>query len=159
MIHRRGPWRSFEAVEFATLTWVDWFNHLERPHYHAYTTDMTLGRIGWLMSWLSVIALILTVAMPQRVMAVPMTVMMQTTHCADCPDDAPVPGKVTGDHAKALPCGPSMCVGALAAVLPAPDVVNATVWQPTVYAPGPLAGPSGWPLAPDPIPPRPPVQV
>ena len=26
-IHRRGPWRSFEAVEFATLEWVDWFNH------------------------------------------------------------------------------------------------------------------------------------
>ncbi|GAB5374621.1 MAG: hypothetical protein AcusKO_10830 [Acuticoccus sp.] len=27
IIHRRGPWRSFEAVEFATLAWVDWFNH------------------------------------------------------------------------------------------------------------------------------------
>ena len=27
VIHRRGPWRSFEAVEFATLTWVDWFNN------------------------------------------------------------------------------------------------------------------------------------
>ena len=27
LIHRRGPWRSFEAVEFATLTWVDWFNN------------------------------------------------------------------------------------------------------------------------------------
>ena len=27
MIHRRGPWRSMEAVEFATLEWVDWFNH------------------------------------------------------------------------------------------------------------------------------------
>ena len=27
VIHRRGPWRSFEAVEFATLVWVDWFNH------------------------------------------------------------------------------------------------------------------------------------
>jgi putative transposase len=27
VIHRRGPWRSFEAVEFATLQWVDWFNH------------------------------------------------------------------------------------------------------------------------------------
>ena len=26
-IHRRGPWRSFEAVEYATLEWVDWFNH------------------------------------------------------------------------------------------------------------------------------------
>ena len=27
LIHRRGPWRSFEAVELATLEWVDWFNH------------------------------------------------------------------------------------------------------------------------------------
>ncbi|WP_271552871.1 IS3 family transposase, partial [Bradyrhizobium sp. CCBAU 45394] len=27
VIHRRGPWRSFEAVEFATLEWVDWFNN------------------------------------------------------------------------------------------------------------------------------------
>lgn len=26
-IHRRGPWRSFDAVEFATLEWVDWFNN------------------------------------------------------------------------------------------------------------------------------------
>jgi hypothetical protein len=27
VIHCRGPWRSFEAVEYATLKWVDWFNH------------------------------------------------------------------------------------------------------------------------------------
>ncbi len=27
VIHRRGPWRSFEAVEFTTLEWVDWFNN------------------------------------------------------------------------------------------------------------------------------------
>jgi transposase InsO family protein len=27
VIHRRGPWSSLEAVEFATLEWVDWFNH------------------------------------------------------------------------------------------------------------------------------------
>ncbi|MCI9868806.1 IS3 family transposase [Rhizobium skierniewicense] len=26
VIHRRGPWRNFEAVEFATLEWVDWLN-------------------------------------------------------------------------------------------------------------------------------------
>ena len=26
IIHRRGPWRTLEAVEFATLDWVDWFN-------------------------------------------------------------------------------------------------------------------------------------
>jgi transposase InsO family protein len=26
-VHRRGTWRSLEAVEFATLEWVDWFNH------------------------------------------------------------------------------------------------------------------------------------
>jgi putative transposase len=27
VIHHRGPWRTFEAVEYATLEWVDWFNH------------------------------------------------------------------------------------------------------------------------------------
>jgi transposase InsO family protein len=26
-IERRGPWRGLEDVEFATLEWVDWFNH------------------------------------------------------------------------------------------------------------------------------------
>jgi transposase InsO family protein len=27
VIRRTGPWRHLEAVEFATLDWVDWFNH------------------------------------------------------------------------------------------------------------------------------------
>jgi len=27
VIHRSGPWTSFEAIEIATLNWVDWFNH------------------------------------------------------------------------------------------------------------------------------------
>ncbi len=27
VIRRRGPWRNVDAVEFATLEWVDWFNH------------------------------------------------------------------------------------------------------------------------------------
>jgi putative transposase len=27
VIRRQGPWRHLEAVEFATLEWVDWFNH------------------------------------------------------------------------------------------------------------------------------------
>ena len=27
VIRRTGPWRSIEAIEFATLEWVDWFNH------------------------------------------------------------------------------------------------------------------------------------
>lgn len=27
VIHRQGPWRSFEAVEYATLEWVHWFNN------------------------------------------------------------------------------------------------------------------------------------
>lgn len=35
LIERRGPWRSFEAVELATLAWVDWFN-----------TRRLLGSIG-----------------------------------------------------------------------------------------------------------------
>jgi transposase InsO family protein len=36
VIRRLGPWRHLEAVEFATLDWVDWFNHrrlLERLGY------------------------------------------------------------------------------------------------------------------------------
>jgi transposase InsO family protein len=27
VIHRKGSWKSFEAVEIATLEWVNWFNH------------------------------------------------------------------------------------------------------------------------------------
>jgi putative transposase len=27
VIQRKGPWRHLDAVEFATLEWVDWFNH------------------------------------------------------------------------------------------------------------------------------------
>jgi putative transposase len=27
VIHRRGPKRSCEAVEYATLEWIDWFNN------------------------------------------------------------------------------------------------------------------------------------
>ena len=26
LIHRRGPWKTVDDVEFATLEWVDWFN-------------------------------------------------------------------------------------------------------------------------------------
>jgi len=27
VIRRHGPWRSLDAVKFATLQWVDWFNN------------------------------------------------------------------------------------------------------------------------------------
>ena len=27
LIHNRGPWKNLDEVEFATLEWVDWFNH------------------------------------------------------------------------------------------------------------------------------------
>jgi putative transposase len=27
LIHRRGPWKTSESVELATLEWVSWFNH------------------------------------------------------------------------------------------------------------------------------------
>lgn len=35
MIHQCGPWRSFEADEYATLEWVSWYNQ-----------DRLLERIG-----------------------------------------------------------------------------------------------------------------
>ena len=27
LIRRRGPWRSVDDVDYATLEWVDWFNN------------------------------------------------------------------------------------------------------------------------------------
>ena len=27
LIHRQGPWRGLDDVEFATMTYLDWFNH------------------------------------------------------------------------------------------------------------------------------------
>jgi putative transposase len=27
LIRRRGPWKGIDDVEYATLEWVDWFNH------------------------------------------------------------------------------------------------------------------------------------
>jgi putative transposase len=27
VLRRRGPWRPLEAVEYATLDWVDWYNN------------------------------------------------------------------------------------------------------------------------------------
>ena len=27
VIYPRGPWKSIGPVEYATLEWVDWFNH------------------------------------------------------------------------------------------------------------------------------------
>ena len=27
LVRRRGPWKGLNEVEYATLEWVDWFNH------------------------------------------------------------------------------------------------------------------------------------
>ena len=56
VIHQRAPWRSFEAVEYATLEWVDWYNHRRllapignvppaeaEARYHAYVGDQALA--------------------------------------------------------------------------------------------------------------------
>jgi putative transposase len=56
VIHRRGPWRSINAVEYATLEWVDWCNHRRLPapignvppaeaeaRYHAHVGDRALA--------------------------------------------------------------------------------------------------------------------
>ncbi len=43
LIRRRGPWRTAEHVEAATLDWIDWFNRhrlLEHAHYR-HTTGLT----------------------------------------------------------------------------------------------------------------------
>lgn len=56
VIGQRGPWRNIDAVEYATLVWVDWFNHrrllepigyippveLERAYY-AHATESAMA--------------------------------------------------------------------------------------------------------------------
>ena len=32
VVRHRGPWRSLENLELATLEWVDWFNHRRLLH-------------------------------------------------------------------------------------------------------------------------------
>jgi len=39
LIHRQGPWRGLDDVEFATMTYVDWFNH--RRLHGGITDDAT----------------------------------------------------------------------------------------------------------------------
>jgi putative transposase len=56
VIQRKGPWRHLEAVEFATLRWVDWFNtrrllepigYVPPAEYEAqYYAQMEAGLIG-----------------------------------------------------------------------------------------------------------------
>ena len=56
LIRRRGPWRTLDDVEIATLEWVDWFNNTrlhtelgdippaehEANHYRQITASTTL---------------------------------------------------------------------------------------------------------------------
>ena len=37
LIYRQGPWRGLDDVEFATMTYIDWFNH--RRLHGEITTD------------------------------------------------------------------------------------------------------------------------
>jgi len=57
LIHRHGPWRHLDAVEYATLEWVDWFNHhrllepignvppaeLEAKYHHQPTSQLPMA--------------------------------------------------------------------------------------------------------------------
>ena len=43
VIRQRGPWRHLEAVEFATLEWVHWFNHRRLLEGISYVPPAELG--------------------------------------------------------------------------------------------------------------------
>lgn len=44
VIHRQGPWRNLDAVEYATLEWVDWFNHRRLLEPIGYVSPAELER-------------------------------------------------------------------------------------------------------------------
>ena len=45
VIHRQGPWRCLDAVEYATLKWVDWFNHRRLLEPIGYVPPAELERV------------------------------------------------------------------------------------------------------------------
>jgi putative transposase len=55
LVKRRGPWRSVEQVELATLEWVDWWNHRRlhsalggrSPAEHETSTIKINSRLSW----------------------------------------------------------------------------------------------------------------
>jgi putative transposase len=48
LIHSRGPWKGIDDVEYATLEWVDWFNHrrLLEPIGHVPPAEFEAGYYG-----------------------------------------------------------------------------------------------------------------
>ena len=56
VIHRQGPWRSFEAIEYATFQGVNWFNnrrlHRQYPrrpklrNYYAMPDDTPMAALS-----------------------------------------------------------------------------------------------------------------
>ena len=44
LIYKQGPWRGLDDVEFATMTYVDWFNH--RRLHGEITSDATYTTPG-----------------------------------------------------------------------------------------------------------------
>ena len=42
VIHRRRTWKTFEEVEYATLTWVSWYN---TQHHHSGLAGFTPGQV------------------------------------------------------------------------------------------------------------------
>ena len=45
VIHRRGPWRSFDAVEYATLEWIDYGVFKETPGFNSRRLLEPIGNI------------------------------------------------------------------------------------------------------------------
>ena len=50
VIYRRGPWLSFEAVEYATLEWVNWFNNRGLLNLSTHPTRRSRAAI-FLLCW------------------------------------------------------------------------------------------------------------
>jgi len=53
VIRRRGPWKGFDDIEYATLEWVDWFNdrRLLEPIGHVPPASSRPPAIGRRRHW------------------------------------------------------------------------------------------------------------
>ena len=46
VIHRLGPWRSVEPVEYATIEWVDWFNNRRLLNHREHTASRSRSKLS-----------------------------------------------------------------------------------------------------------------
>jgi hypothetical protein len=114
---------------------------------------MGISLVRRLILLVGVLALVVVTTVPPAISATPMPQMTGSTHCPGCPDKAPA------EPGKAMPCGVVICLGEVAAVLPASGIPPKSRVHAIRYVLAVSSDLTGLSLLPESPPPKPSVQV